>query len=121
MLLGLDAKPTGIETDLTVDFPDARYARKYVDYMRRQSISTKTGLVVSQGRDRGTDNTYMELTVPTRTGQIMRSDDMPGGFYVTIWDQEEAREWVDNLLIWEFVEGSKNDVFVSREIDADAL
>lgn len=125
MLLSLDAQLSPlIASDLIVDFSDGQSARKYVDYiqkMRRQSTSKVMGLRVSQGRDRGRDNTYIEMSLPTDIGEITRSEDVPGGFYFTIWDQETAREWVDNLVIWEFVEDSKNKVFVSKEVDADVL
>ncbi|KAK7953195.1 hypothetical protein PG988_013889 [Apiospora saccharicola] len=108
MLLSLNTElsPLSDRLPVIVGFPEESHAKNYVDYIRKLSITKATGFRVARGK--GSRHHHEK-----RRG--------PGGFYFTIDDKLIAHEWVEDMLIWEFVEGSENEVFVSKTVDEDYL
>ncbi|KAK8046027.1 hypothetical protein PG996_014091 [Apiospora saccharicola] len=119
MLLSLNTElsPLSDRLPVIVGFPEESHAKNYVDYIRKLSITKATGFRVARGKG----SRHVELHLPKQIGSITRSAEVPGGFYFTIDDKLIAHEWVEDMLIWEFAEGSENEVFVSKTVDEDYL
>ncbi|CAI6094845.1 unnamed protein product [Clonostachys chloroleuca] len=104
--------PLNVEIDLQanriiIGFPNPEQAKSYHKIVQSRD---RNGIVSCQ-----LDGYKTSLRLPGRIISISASTRC-GGLCFNFADLELAKWWVDELLIWKFVEGSNRKVYVDRRI-----
>ncbi|KAK7948598.1 uncharacterized protein PG986_009484 [Apiospora aurea] len=107
---------------VSIGFRNTQQAEHYAQFVRSKTIHHTERLSCKvQGR-------YASVRLPTRVTEVVACLAGPGagasrvgGFYFVFNDPILAQEWVDCLLLWRHVPGSKRKLYVERDVRDDVL
>lgn len=57
----------------------------------------------------------VSMRLPSRVTEVVASTSALG-FYIVFSDENLAKQWQDNLLIWKFLRNSKRKLYVDRDL-----
>ena len=103
---------------VSVEFRTEEQAKRYYDQVRNRSIHEKERL------DSHLDRRGVSIRLPSRVTGIVASTTYEG-FYLVFNDKNLAKDWVNGLLVWNFVSRagvkSETEAFVVRDVKDDNL
>jgi hypothetical protein len=92
---------------ISIGFPELRQAKWYHQHIKGTALHHEQNLL-SQRKDR-----MVSVRLPSRFTQISASSKCDG-FYFTVSDEGLAEQWVASLVVWKFLQGSKTQLYVTR-------
>ncbi|KFA80951.1 hypothetical protein S40288_11759 [Stachybotrys chartarum IBT 40288] len=98
---------------ICVGFRSSVQASQYLAYIKRTHFHDEEGL---QGEQDAKDRRLVSIRLPGRAVEMTASKQY-NGFYITFSDESLARQWNQNLLIWDFVQGSRRKLYLRCAVE----